>query len=211
MDTRYFQDLAAAFVRGALPQHSHLSDPDLIQTGRQEGLRLHKFKITNLPRVQKTLGILKGLQPNDLLDIGSGRGTFLWPLLHQFPQLPVTAVDMSERRVKDLTHVIRGGVHQLQVIQADAQNLPFPDQSQDVITALEVLEHLPNPHRAAAHLVRIARRFIVASVPSKPDDNPEHIQFFTNQTFQNMFLQAGATKVRIEYVPGHMIAVVTVT
>lgn len=74
-------------------------------------MRLHKFKRTmKLSRVQRVLGILRGFQPSNLLDIGSGRGTFLWPLLDSFPWLPVMGVDILERRVEDILAVRRGGI-----------------------------------------------------------------------------------------------------
>ncbi len=82
---RYFTELATAFVRGRLNQSQAT-----METGLQAGLRLHKFKQNvELPRVRRVLGILRGLQLERLLDIGSGRGAFLWPLLAEFPHLPV--------------------------------------------------------------------------------------------------------------------------
>jgi hypothetical protein len=64
---RYFTDMATAFVRGRLQQ----SDATL-QDGIDAGLRLHKFKSNaELPRVRRILGILRGLAPLNLLDIGA--------------------------------------------------------------------------------------------------------------------------------------------
>src|SRR5438876_6091661 len=124
----YFDALVAAFVRGKLaadnPSGSahdrlwqrpleDLSSDDvdqLIRLGKEAGLRLHKFKWTmELPRVRRVLGVLKGLSPTDLLDVGSGRGTFLWPLLDSFPHLPVLAIDRDARRVADIVAVRDGG------------------------------------------------------------------------------------------------------
>src|SRR5262245_40225561 len=85
-DGRYYAELAAAFVRGKLGITGDLSSEELIGLGRERGLRLHKFKRqAELPRVRRVLGILQGLAPAGLLDIGSGRGAFLWPLLDSFP------------------------------------------------------------------------------------------------------------------------------
>jgi ubiquinone/menaquinone biosynthesis C-methylase UbiE len=210
---RYYVELAAAFVCGHRPQlrEAGLELPALLARGREEGLSLHKFKRSaTLPRVAKVLGILRGLLPTELLDVGSGRGVFLWPLLDELPWLPVTALDADPRRVRDLGAVRDGGVERLRVVHGDACALPLEAGAVDVATALEVLEHLPEPSRAAAELVRVSRRFVVVSVPSGPDDNPQHIQLFSPASLRALLLEAGATRVQIEHVPGHMIAVARV-
>lgn len=210
---RYYVELAAAFVLGRCPalRDEALPTAALLERGRGEGLRLHKFKRNaTLPRVGKVLGILRGLLPRELLDVGSGRGTFLWPLLHELPWLPVTALDADPRRVRDLGAVREGGVERLSGVHGDVGALPLPDDAFDVATALEVLEHLPEPAKAAAELVRVTRRFVVVSVPSGPDDNPQHIQLFSPTSLRALLLAAGAKRVQIEHVPGHMIAVARV-
>ncbi|MCB9760366.1 MAG: class I SAM-dependent methyltransferase [Alphaproteobacteria bacterium] len=207
LNARYFVELAAAFVRGHHPDAPALPPAELVAWGRSKGLKLHKFKRNaELPRVRRVLGMLRGLGPADLLDIGSGRGTFLWPMLDAFPWVPVTAVEQSPRRVTDLSAVTRGGVDRLTVLDADAQALPLPDDSVDGVTLLEVLEHMPTPARAAAHAVRVARRFVIATVPSKPDDNPEHIHLFTGATLEALFREAGAARVSVEYIHNHIVA-----
>jgi ubiquinone/menaquinone biosynthesis C-methylase UbiE len=205
---RYYVELAAAFVRGRHPALRDEPLATLLLRGRAEGLRLHKFKRSAmLPRVAKVLGILRGLAPTELLDVGSGRGVFLWPLLHELPWLPVTALDADPLRVRDLVAVHDGGIERLTGVHGDACALPMADDATDVATALEVLEHLREPARAAAELVRVARRFVVVSVPSGPDDNPQHIQLFTPASLRALLLAAGAKRVQVEHVPGHMIAV----
>src|SRR5260370_23774124 len=131
---RYFTELANAFVRGRLRRQEAT-----VEDGISAGLRLHKFKVNaELPRVQRVLGILRGLAPENVLDVGSGRGTFLWPLLAAFPQTPVTSIDSSERRTSDLAAVIRGGIDRLTVVRMDVQASAFAARSFDVITMLEV-------------------------------------------------------------------------
>ena len=182
-----------------------------VDDARAAGIRIHNFKRKEGPaRVAKTLGILRGLQPTSLLDVGSGRGVFLWPLLDAFPDLPVTAIDILERRVADIHAVAEGGESRLTARLVDTASLPFDDGCFDVCTVLEVLEHLEQPAAAAAEIARAARRFVVASVPSKPDDNPEHIRLFARDSLTSLFVDAGAERVQIQYVRGHMIAVVTV-
>ncbi len=222
--TAYFERIAAAYVRGklgsSLPSRlseSALSDLEttdldaILQAGREAGLRLHRFKRTmGLARVERVLGILRGLAPERLLDIGSGRGAFLWPLLDAMPWLRVTACDTLDYRVADIQAVRGGGFANLDAQLQDATNLSFPDASVDAVTALEVLEHIPDAARAVAEIVRVARRFVIASVPSQPDDNPEHIHLFSHADLERMFHDAGAKRVNFEFVLNHTIVVAKV-
>ena len=217
--------LAAAYVRGKLAHHDatagvpELFGPPLdaldeaavdrlLQLGREQGLRLHRFKRTmGLARVAKVLGTLKGLAPAELLDIGSGRGAFLWPLLDAFPGLPVTALDRLDYRAADIQAVHDGGMGSVTALHGDVTALGFAEDSFDVVTLLEVLEHIPDTRRALAEVCRVARRFVVLSVPNAPDSNPEHIHLFNTTTLEPLLRAAGAARVTFDSVQGHLLAV----
>jgi len=211
-DDRYYTQLAAAFVRGKVEGlSSELSTEEIVKAGLSRGVRLHKFKRNaELPRVRKVLGILQGLCAKSLLDIGSGRGTFLWPLLDAFPHLQVTAIDTNPLRVADINSVREGGINNLRALRMDATEIDLADDHAEVVTALEVLEHVSVPQRVASEALRVASRFVIASVPSKEDDNPEHIHLFDKRSFETLFLSAGAKRVKVEFVLNHMIAVARV-
>ena len=172
MEDALYGDLAAAYVRGMCPDApSDTENAAIVEYGRSQGLKLHRFKRTAmLPRIRAVLGALRSLAPATLADIGSGRGVFLWPLLDAFPGLAVTAIDADERRIAHLAAVERGGIERLHAVHADAACLPFTDNAFDATTALEVLEHQHDPLPLAREAVRIAARFVIASVPSKEDD-----------------------------------------
>ncbi|CAM2005201.1 class I SAM-dependent methyltransferase [Acanthopleuribacter pedis] len=209
-DDSHYAAFVEAFIRGRLDLDEAQDRERLLRAAHQQELRLYRFKRKTLPRVSQVLGTLKGLQPRDLLDIGSGRGTFLWPFLETFDGVPVTSVEVDPIRLRDLQAVSKGGVHRLAVWDADVQADDLGENSYDVTTALEVIEHLPNPSAAIRNLVRATRRFVVASVPSKPDDNPEHLHFFPADQFEQMWLAAGAERVDCSYVQGHLIAVIKI-
>jgi len=225
----YFLRTAAAFVRGRRIQGEPieltdvLRDPlldeltddqqlEILRAGINAGLKLHKFKRTmGLARVRRVFGVLHSLSPEDLLDVGSGRGVFLWPLLDEFSMLPVTAVDQNKQRSNDLEAVRLGGIDRLTAFQMDVTELNFDDDQFDVATMLEVLEHIPTAALAVSQAVRVARRFVVLSVPSKPDDNPEHIYLFDEPQIRKLFSEAGVQRLTFEYVLNHIIVVANVS
>lgn len=208
-DGLYYRDLAAAYVRGTLPELRGSSVSEVLTVGQARGLRLHRFKRTaELPRVRKVLGVLKGFSPATLLDVGSGRGAFLWPLLDELPTLDVTAIDVLEHRVVAINAVARGGVERLRGVVVAAEHLPWGCAQFDAATVLEVLEHVAEPVAVAREVVRVTRSVVVASVPAKPDDNPEHVRLFDRDSLTATFREAGARHVQIEHVLNHLVAVV---
>jgi 2-polyprenyl-3-methyl-5-hydroxy-6-metoxy-1,4-benzoquinol methylase len=205
--TSHYVRLAACYARGALVR-PELTDDAAIAAAMAAGLRLHRFKRTaELPRVQRALGALRGFAPSSILDVGSGRGTFLWPLLDAMPDVPVTSIDINPRRVEQLAQVRRGGWTQLDCACMDATAIGFTTSSFDVVTLLEVLEHLPAPEAAAAEAVRVARSSVVLSVPSRADENPEHLHLLAPERLESMFVSAGARRISFTYVPGHLVGV----
>jgi precorrin-6B methylase 2 len=211
---RYYLGLAAAFVRGREPELAAGAgdDASVFRAGLAKGLKLHKFKRNaDLPRVRRVLSMLAGLAPASLLDVGSGRGAFLWPLLDAFPALAISAIDKDEQRATDLAAVARGGIARLDAARMDATSLAFPTDTFDGVTMLEVLEHMPDPASAAREAVRVARRFVVATVPSKEDDNPEHIHLFDRRSLSRLFEEAGARRVSVEHVLNHVVALAMVS
>lgn len=208
----HYVELAACFCRGHLALARDVPSIDALAAGERAGLRLSKFKRNaELPRVRRVIGALRGLAPSSLLDVGSGRGTFLWPLLHAMPDVAVTAIDRDDRRATDLAAVARGGFDRLTSAKMDATALGFEDASFDVVTLLEVLEHMPDPSAAVREAVRVARRFIVLSVPSHEDDNPEHLHMLGTDWLRASFTEAGAPSIRFDAVLGHLVAVVSLS
>lgn len=224
LQERYYAELAAAYVRGmarrmGLAIQAELLDKPLealsesevellLDAGRDAALKLYHFKLREeLPRVRKVMGFLKGIQPESLLDVGSGRGAFLFPFLREFPQTEVTSLDLLPHRVAFLEALREGGVDRLTALRQDICTWDRPDRSFDVVALLEVLEHIPDVEAAVRAAVRLARRYVVVTVPSKPDDNPEHIHLLTKDRLTELFAGAGCEKLRFDGVNGHLFMV----
>ena len=216
---RYDLPFMMAYIRGELAGEarmfqkplSELTEADdlaLTALAQEKGLKLHYFKrFDELPRVRAVLGFLRGVGPESLLDVGSGRGVFLFPFMRQFPDTPVTSLDILEKRVRMLDAMRRGGLDRLTPLLENICTWREKDGAFDVVTLLEVMEHIPDVEAAARNAVRLARRFVVVTVPSKPDDNPEHIHLLTKEKLTDLFQRAGCRGLRFDGVPGHLVMI----
>lgn len=232
MDTyaeRYNLKNAAAWLRGhamktGVPEIDSelmemplevLTDNELaaiVELGEKTGQKLYPFKTgkTELPRVRQVLGFLHGIEFETLLDVGSGRGVFLLPFMEEFPQIQVTSLDLLDKRVMFLNELAAGGYSQLIAHNKNICDQPFPENSFDVVTLLEVLEHIPEVEKAVAAAVKMARKYVVVSVPSKEDDNPEHIHLLTRDILTKLFTDAGCTRLHFGGVNGHLIMMASI-
>ena len=86
-----------------------------------------------------------------VLDVGAGSGRHSYEAHQQGAR--VVAVDVG-----DAIHVARRNLPaEVVTIQADAEELPFHDATFDLVLAIGVLHHLPDPRRALASLARLVR------------------------------------------------------
>lgn len=184
----------------------------IVTAGWEAGLKLYPFKSGTqmLARTRRTLGFLNSISFETMLDAGSGRGVFLIPFLKEFPWVQVTSLDLLEKRVIFLNELADGGFGQLHAKQEDICDQPFPDDSFDVVSMLEVLEHIPEVDRAAAAAVKMAKKYVVVTVPSKPDNNPEHIHLLTKDRLTQLFGAAGCTRLHFDGVEGHLFMVAAI-
>jgi SAM-dependent methyltransferase len=204
---RWYLEPDAAYVAGRFPQFAHLPPLERIAAAESEGIRMYRYKRKGvLPRVQRVIGLLRNLAPTHVLDVGSGRGAALWPLMDSLPQTRFTTIELSGERYAQLA-AVAAGWERLHAVAGSATSLPFANDAFDAVTALEVLEHMEHPERAVAELARVSRRFVIASVPSREDDNPEHIQLFTPATLTRLLERGGCRQVKVEGVHNHFIAI----
>ncbi len=97
---------------------------------------------------------LGNLKDRKVLEIGCGRGGFSKYLLECGAYL--VAADFSDTAVEITKHLLQNAPH-CEVVVADIQNLPFLDNSFDVVVSLETLEHVPDPDKGLAELVRVTK------------------------------------------------------
>lgn len=138
-----------------------------------------------MAKLKDVLGPIEGT----VIDVGVGEGLALERML----PADRSAVGLEYRIDKVLA--ARQRLRALSGVVADAGMLPVADHSGDLVTCIELLEHLTPFEPAVKELARITRGRLVVSVPWEPffrlgnlgrgknlrrfGNDPEHVQAFT--------------------------------
>jgi ubiquinone/menaquinone biosynthesis C-methylase UbiE len=103
--------------------------------------------------------------PRSLLDVGCGEGV----LTHKWAQRidgRVVGIDLDDPQLHDEWKGRQAP--NLEYMVMKAENLPFGDREFDVATAIEVLEHVPDPEHTVSEMARVASGHLLVSVPREP-------------------------------------------
>jgi SAM-dependent methyltransferase len=123
-----------------------------------------------LGKVRKLLGPELDLGFQSALEIGAGTGYFSLNLIRAGLIDELTCTDISSGMLDVLQgNAQRLGLHNVNTLQADAESLPFRDESFDLVIGHAVLHHLPDLDRAFTEFRRILRpggRIVFAGEPS---------------------------------------------
>jgi len=149
--------------------------------------------------LNKYLPCNKSREERRALDLGCGAGLNL-DHLSEYAQ-PV-GTDFSEEALK----FCRARGHKL-IAKADAALLPFPDREFDIITALDVIEHLDDDLVALRELKRTMRKggLLIISVPAYPglwsywDDILGHRRRYTVSAMREVVEKSGLRVRKVSY------------
>lgn len=107
----YYEKLLNAFVWGATRTPYTLEET--LDEAKSQSMNVDKFKRRAiLPRVTKVMDMVRVMDPApiNVMDIGCGRGTAMWPMMEAFPGMKFTGVDLYEGRSVDLRRLRDAGV-----------------------------------------------------------------------------------------------------
>ena len=91
------------------------------------------------------------LRPGDhVLEVGCGKGRFLKAIRESHPTTHLKGVDISPALLKFVPEGI-------QTIPGSLESIPLPDDSFDVVFAVEAIEHAANLESAVSEMIRVAR------------------------------------------------------
>jgi 2-polyprenyl-3-methyl-5-hydroxy-6-metoxy-1,4-benzoquinol methylase len=143
--------------------------------------------------------------PASLLDVGCGEAVLTHTWARRLGERRVVGIDLDDpllhaewdkRQAPNLTY---------QVMKAE--NLPFADGEFDVASAIEVLEHVPDPAHTVAEMARVASGWLLVSVPREPlwrglnmargaylkelGNTPGHLNHWSKRSFVNLLSKHG--------------------
>ncbi len=161
---------------------------------------------------ERSLDELLGLaDPASLLDVGCGEGVLVERWARRLPGRRIVGIDLEEDS-------IQAGWEQRQAPNLEyrvmrAENLPFAANEFALASAIEVLEHVPDPAHTLAEMARCAERHLLVSVPREPlwralnmargaywrdlGNTPGHLNHWSKRSFTALLARYGTvTQVR---------------
>jgi 2-polyprenyl-3-methyl-5-hydroxy-6-metoxy-1,4-benzoquinol methylase len=104
--------------------------------------------------------------PESVLDVGCGEGVLTHEWAGRLGERRVVGIDLDDPKLR--AEWERRSRPNLEFQAAEATALSFADGEFDVATAIEVLEHVPEPEATLAEMARVARSRLLVSVPREP-------------------------------------------
>jgi SAM-dependent methyltransferase len=148
--------------------------------------------------------LLEAAGPASILDVGCGEGV----LTEQWAQAiegRVVGVDLDDPKLR--AEWDRRSLPNLEFRAGFGDALPYPDGEFEAVTAVEVLEHVPDPETVLAEMARVASRWLLVSVPREPlwrglnmargaylkdlGNTPGHLSHWSKRSFARLLASYG--------------------
>jgi 2-polyprenyl-3-methyl-5-hydroxy-6-metoxy-1,4-benzoquinol methylase len=143
--------------------------------------------------------------PRSLLDVGCGEGVLVQRWAQSMPDSRVVGIDLEEESIQ--AGWSRRQAPNLEYRTMAAENLPFAENEFDLASAIEVLEHVPDPEHTLAEMARCAERHLLVSVPREPlwrmlnmargaylgqlGNTPGHLNHWSKRSFTRLLARHG--------------------
>jgi 2-polyprenyl-3-methyl-5-hydroxy-6-metoxy-1,4-benzoquinol methylase len=149
--------------------------------------------------------LMRRAEPRSLLDVGCGEGVLVHRWAQSLPDSRVVGIDLQEESIQ--AGWAQRQAPNLEYRTMPAEELPFADGEFDLATAIEVLEHVPDPEHTLAEMARCAERHLLVSVPREPlwrmlnmargaylgqlGNTPGHLNHWSRRSFARLLQQHG--------------------
>jgi SAM-dependent methyltransferase len=146
--------------------------------------------------------------PRSVLDVGCGEGVLTSEWAERLGDGRIVGIDLDDPKLRAEWDKRRRP--NLEYRAEEATRLSFADDEFEMATAIEVLEHVPQPEQTLAEMARVARSHLLVSVPREPiwrmvnmargaywrslGNTPGHVNHWTKVGFKSLLTQYGAVQ-----------------
>ena len=155
---------------------------------------------------QRTLDeLLAAAAPQSILDVGCGEGVLTHAWAQRLSTCRVVGLDLEDPGIQAEWATRQAPNLDYRVMKAE--NLPFADGEFELASAIEVLEHVPDPEHTVAEMARVASGHLLVSVPREPlwrglnmargaylkqlGNTPGHFNHWSKRAFVRLLSQHG--------------------
>jgi len=103
--------------------------------------------------------------PESILDVGCGEGVLTSEWAERL-EGRIVGIDLPDPKLE--AEWQKRQRPNLEYRAEEATSLSFAENEFDMATAIEVLEHVPDPEATVAEMARVAKRWLLVSVPREP-------------------------------------------
>jgi 2-polyprenyl-3-methyl-5-hydroxy-6-metoxy-1,4-benzoquinol methylase len=104
--------------------------------------------------------------PESILDVGCGEGVLTSEWAERLGNGRIVGIDLPDPKLE--AEWQKRQRPNLEYRAEEATKLSFADGEFDMASAIEVLEHVPDPEATVAEMARVASRRLLVSVPREP-------------------------------------------
>jgi SAM-dependent methyltransferase len=104
--------------------------------------------------------------PSSILDVGCGEGVLTLEWAERLGEGRIVGIDLEDPKLR--AEWAKRSRLNLEFRAEEATQLSFSDDEFDLASAIEVLEHVPEPEATLAEMARVARDHLLVSVPREP-------------------------------------------
>jgi SAM-dependent methyltransferase len=160
-------------------------------------------------------------EPESVLDVGCGEGVLTAEWAERLDGGRIVGIDLDDPKL--LSEWAARVRPNLEFRAEEATSLSFADDEFDMATAIEVLEHVPEPEATLAEMARVARRWLLVSVPREPlwrglnvargaywrslGNTPGHVNHWSKRSFTSLLGRYGNVEVARSPFPWSMVLV----
>lgn len=147
----------------------------------------------------------KQAAPDSILDVGCGEGVLTYEWAERLGDRRIVGIDLEDPKLQ--AEWEKRQRPNLEYRVEEATHLSFADDEFDMASAIEVLEHVPEPERTVAEMARVAKRWLLVSVPREPlwrglnlargaywkelGNTPGHVNHWSKRSFVSMLERHG--------------------